>query len=168
MSTMAETAGFSLVELLVYLAASSLMLMFVIHFCVNVQRTSTKKNAQSLARASIYASLDSMARECSCAPADQRLWYHKDTSMISWKTFDGTVGFSFNRTKLLRFSRSYAKDGKLRAPFYNVLATNLEGSFSLDEIGGMVTGVTITTTTHLHGTTVTFKRYVHIRSGIVS
>lgn len=140
--------GFSIIELLVYSAASFFLVVIMMQFLSRTAQFILARSGESLYLASVYAGMDSMVRDCICSPADPKLWINEQPDKIMWQHGQGVLGFIFEHNKLLRVSRSRDIHGQLRSPTYSPLIHNVQGSFTINKSRGYFSIITISLTVH--------------------
>lgn len=160
--------GFSIIELLVYCTLSIFLVILVMQFLGTFERSVIARAGEALYQTCLYAGIDSIARDCSSAPADPRLWLRERPDKIMWQCEQGVLGFAFEQEKLVRISRSLDTAGLLRAPAYSTIVNNVKGSFIIHRSNDLISMIDITLRAHHRDTVLRMTKHAYLHSGAVS
>lgn len=136
-----DKAGFSLIEVLIYCALSSFLVVLAMHVMVSFQHKVIAQQMAATYQATLYSGLDSFARICRQAPAWGTSWHDTGPTKISWSTDTDITEFLFDKKRLMHVVRVKDSFGKLGAPAYSVVLSDVEGSFTVDSNNGSVMAV---------------------------
>lgn len=97
-----KKCGFSLIELLIYLAISSLCLLIVCGWASQIISNNVSMRLQHSMDFALLAAVDCCIRDLWEAPADSHQWIHTDADWIEWRKGDVTIGYRLNNHILIR------------------------------------------------------------------
>lgn len=165
---MQTVRGFSLVEILVYIALSVLLISLVLSFAAYFVASVRFCSAEAVYTAAINAGVDAIVRDCSSAPCDPIMWSNMKPDFLLWRCSLGYVGFAFRHGGLMRISRSIDATGQLLAPVYVPLLKNVRGSFAIDMMQGRVVAVNLLLEWFLGKKYYSIQKKVYLHEGIVA
>ena len=153
--------GFSLIELVLYLAMSSLCVLAVCSWASQIISSSVPRRLQQTVDSALLAAVDCCTRDLWSAPSDSAEWLHTDADWIEWRQGDTTIGYRLSNHTLTRIVSTHT--AKRNA---SQVATAVHaGSFTLDIHKERVVGVAIELCLKNNGIERKCNQYVALRNG---
>ena len=152
--------GFSLVELLLYLAMSSLCVLIVCCWASQIISSSVPMRLQQTVDSALLAAIDCSTRDLWSAPADSAAWLHIDADWIEWRQGDTTIGYRLSNHTLTRTLSS--RTSKKQAS--QVAALVHAGAFTVHMHKQQVVGVFIDLCLKHNGIERKCRQYVALRN----
>ncbi len=157
--------GFSLIECMVYIAASSMLLVCALNVCITSNSMVTKTFCQARTQGALYMALETMTHDIAEAPCDHTRWLACTPSKLLWETQEGATGYYIHQEKILRVVQSRNPQGSLRKPSYSLMAAPVQGFFNTKITNTMVEECTIMVRALLGNKPTSVTRRVLIQHG---
>lgn len=156
-----KRSGFSLIELLLYLAMSSMCVLVVCCWASQILSSSVPLRLQQTVDSALLAAVDCCTRDLWSAPSDSAAWLHTDTDWIEWQQGDTTIGYRLSNHSLMRIVSSRTS----RRHASQVAAAVHAGAFTLHMQRDRVLGIVIELCLKHNGIDRKCKQYVALRNG---
>lgn len=156
-----KRSGFSLIELLLYLAMSSVLVLIACCWAVRIISNNVPMRQQQTVDSALLAALDCCTRDLWSAPSDRAAWLHDDAEWIEWRQGDTTIGYRISNHTLTRTSSS----GVSKKHASQVAAAVHAGAFALHVHEKRVVGVHVELCLTYNGITRKCRNYVALRNG---
>jgi len=99
--------GFSLIEFLVYLMASSMICLLLSNWVVNALYANVIISQKNNVQLSILTTIDCCTRDIMCAPSHKSAWIKTEPQYILWHQLGQAVGYQFDKQQIIRVAGRY-------------------------------------------------------------
>lgn len=126
------TAGFSLIECMIYFFISTLLLTVVINWVVTTQSRVSSASKQCNQWMGHVTALDFICRDLRAAPSNQAEWKKINTTELIWHLDDNDIGWSMENAQLFRSEGTYVASSGQWNTRTKSLVDDAIGSVSFD------------------------------------
>lgn len=157
--------GFSLLELLIYIAITTTISLCSCAWISNALFTLSTIRSKNEIALRMLAAFDCFARDIMMAPASAKLWKHMELHNMSWKQGDRIIEYQYKDGNVLRIVQAYNQDKNIYRTTKAKLITSISHcALSIHTEDKKVHGVTIAFSSYKGGIKHAYEQYIPLRN----